>query len=327
MGGDSPALPIARHIHLLATWNFLLFGVTMVLFGDRPRQRRGVGAADHPRHRPGPGPLRLHLRRPTAGSAPTRSGPASRSARSINLALAIALLPARRLEEGADDGRDRADDDECIEEALRHARARRRAQPGGLARHRREAGSSAIRSAFAMTRDDRFLPCPAHAPRPRRARGCARCSPSTGCTRATSSGRLFICEGRDCEEPIGSLPGVSRWSVDRLAGQGARGRRRSASRASRLFPNTPERRCAPSDARGSAQPRQPHLPRDQGDQGRGAGDRRADRRRARSLHRARPRRAHRRSRQRHQRRHGRRSSSSRRWSRPRPAPTSSLRRT
>jgi Na+-driven multidrug efflux pump len=33
MGPDSPALPIARHIHMLATWNFLLFGVTMVLFG------------------------------------------------------------------------------------------------------------------------------------------------------------------------------------------------------------------------------------------------------------------------------------------------------
>jgi putative MATE family efflux protein len=33
MGADSPALPIARHIHMLATWNFLLFGVTMVLFG------------------------------------------------------------------------------------------------------------------------------------------------------------------------------------------------------------------------------------------------------------------------------------------------------
>jgi putative MATE family efflux protein len=32
MGPDSPALPIARHIHMLATWNFLLFGVTMVLF-------------------------------------------------------------------------------------------------------------------------------------------------------------------------------------------------------------------------------------------------------------------------------------------------------
>jgi len=33
LGGDSPALPIARHIQLLATWSFLLFGVTLVLFG------------------------------------------------------------------------------------------------------------------------------------------------------------------------------------------------------------------------------------------------------------------------------------------------------
>lgn len=33
MGTGSPALPIARHIHVLATWNFVLFGVTMVLFG------------------------------------------------------------------------------------------------------------------------------------------------------------------------------------------------------------------------------------------------------------------------------------------------------
>ncbi len=32
MRADSPALPIARHIHLVATWNFLLFGVMMVLF-------------------------------------------------------------------------------------------------------------------------------------------------------------------------------------------------------------------------------------------------------------------------------------------------------
>ena len=31
MGGGSPALPIAKHIHLVATWNFLLFGVMMVL--------------------------------------------------------------------------------------------------------------------------------------------------------------------------------------------------------------------------------------------------------------------------------------------------------
>jgi putative MATE family efflux protein len=33
LGGDSPALPIARHIQILATWSFLLFGVTLVLFG------------------------------------------------------------------------------------------------------------------------------------------------------------------------------------------------------------------------------------------------------------------------------------------------------
>ena len=33
VGSDSPALPIARHIQILATWSFLLMGVTMVLFG------------------------------------------------------------------------------------------------------------------------------------------------------------------------------------------------------------------------------------------------------------------------------------------------------
>ena len=33
LGGDSPALPIARHIQLLATWSFLLFGITFVVFG------------------------------------------------------------------------------------------------------------------------------------------------------------------------------------------------------------------------------------------------------------------------------------------------------
>jgi hypothetical protein len=32
LGGDSAALPIARHIQLIASWNFVLFGMTMVLF-------------------------------------------------------------------------------------------------------------------------------------------------------------------------------------------------------------------------------------------------------------------------------------------------------
>jgi Na+-driven multidrug efflux pump len=33
LGGNSPALPIAQHIQLLATWSFLLFGVSMIIFG------------------------------------------------------------------------------------------------------------------------------------------------------------------------------------------------------------------------------------------------------------------------------------------------------
>jgi Na+-driven multidrug efflux pump len=33
LGVHSSALPIARHIQILATWSFLLMGVTMVLFG------------------------------------------------------------------------------------------------------------------------------------------------------------------------------------------------------------------------------------------------------------------------------------------------------
>lgn len=32
LGGNSPALPIALHIQLVATWGFMLFGITMVLF-------------------------------------------------------------------------------------------------------------------------------------------------------------------------------------------------------------------------------------------------------------------------------------------------------
>lgn len=32
LGGDSPAVDIARHIQFIATWSFLMFGVTMVLF-------------------------------------------------------------------------------------------------------------------------------------------------------------------------------------------------------------------------------------------------------------------------------------------------------
>jgi putative MATE family efflux protein len=33
LGTDSPAMPIARHIQLIATWGFLFFGICLVLFG------------------------------------------------------------------------------------------------------------------------------------------------------------------------------------------------------------------------------------------------------------------------------------------------------
>lgn len=49
---------------------------------------------------------------------------------------------------------------------------------------------------------------------------------------------LFICEGEGAEEPIASLPGVSRWSVDRI-GAKAREARELGIPCIALFPNTP----------------------------------------------------------------------------------------
>ena len=49
---------------------------------------------------------------------------------------------------------------------------------------------------------------------------------------------LFVCEGQGCEEPIPSLPGVSRWTVDRLVDK-AREARDLGIPCVALFPNTP----------------------------------------------------------------------------------------
>ncbi|HEY0028560.1 MAG TPA: porphobilinogen synthase [Allosphingosinicella sp.] len=49
---------------------------------------------------------------------------------------------------------------------------------------------------------------------------------------------LFVTEGQGVEEPIGTLPGVSRWSVDRL-GEKAREARDLGIPCVALFPNTP----------------------------------------------------------------------------------------
>jgi porphobilinogen synthase len=53
---------------------------------------------------------------------------------------------------------------------------------------------------------------------------------------------LFVTDGHDCEVPVGSLPGVSRWSVDRIVDQ-AKLAVAAGIPALALFPNTqPERR-------------------------------------------------------------------------------------
>jgi len=49
---------------------------------------------------------------------------------------------------------------------------------------------------------------------------------------------LFLAEGRGAEEPIATLPGVSRWSVDRI-GERAREARDLGIPCIALFPNTP----------------------------------------------------------------------------------------
>ena len=117
MGGDSPALPIARHIHLVATWNFLLFGVMMVLFGTV----RANGAVWIP------------LIVLSVGMIPVRFGyifatyhwlhadaiwtsfPVTSF---INLALAIAFYVHGGWRKARMTINERPDDDECTEEAL-----------------------------------------------------------------------------------------------------------------------------------------------------------------------------------------------------------------
>lgn len=58
---------------------------------------------------------------------------------------------------------------------------------------------------------------------------------------------LFVTDGRDVEEPIATLPGVSRWSVDRLV-ERAREARDLGIPCVALFPNTP-RELRSADAR------------------------------------------------------------------------------
>ena len=63
---------------------------------------------------------------------------------------------------------------------------------------------------------------------------------------------LFIAEGEGAEEPVASLPGVSRWPVDRLGGM-AREARDLGIPCVALFPNTP-RGLRTEDAREALNP-------------------------------------------------------------------------
>src|SRR3954451_13115931 len=117
MGPDSPALPIARHIHLLATWNFLLFGVMMVLFATV----RANGAVWVPLIVLAVGlvPIRFGYIFATYGwlgaDAIWTSFPATSL---INLALATAFYLHGGWKKARMTVDERPGDDQCIEEAL-----------------------------------------------------------------------------------------------------------------------------------------------------------------------------------------------------------------
>jgi putative MATE family efflux protein len=117
MGPDSPALPIARHIHLLATWNFLLFGVMMVLFATV----RANGAVWVPLIVLAVGlvPVRFGYIWATYGwlgaDAIWTSFPVTSL---INLTLATAFYLQGGWRKARMTVEQRPDDDECTEEAL-----------------------------------------------------------------------------------------------------------------------------------------------------------------------------------------------------------------
>ena len=132
LGGDSPALPIARHIQLLATWSFLLMGVTMVVFGTV----RANGAVLGPLIILAIGlvPVRLGF---ALGAYPWLkadalwlSFPVSSLA---NIAMAIAFYLSRRMEEGRMGLGQHGplDENEAVEEALAEAEPGGRLNPAG----------------------------------------------------------------------------------------------------------------------------------------------------------------------------------------------------
>ena len=97
---------------------------------------------------------------------------------------------------------------------------------------------------------------------------------------------LFVIEGDNRREPVASMPGVERLSVD-LAVAAAKEAARLGIPVIALFPQTPAA-LKTEDGREGAEPGQSGVPRRARHQGGGARDRRAVRRGAGSLYQPRP---------------------------------------
>ena len=97
---------------------------------------------------------------------------------------------------------------------------------------------------------------------------------------------LFLIDGTGRREPVASMPGVDRLTVDEAVREAARAARLGIP-AIAVFPNTDPCAARPARLRGAERP-QPRLPGRARHQGGGAGDRHRHRRGARSLYQPRP---------------------------------------
>jgi Na+-driven multidrug efflux pump len=132
LGSHSPALPIARHIQLLATWSFLMMGVTMVMFGTV----RANGAVVGPLIILAIGliPVRLGF---ALGAYPWLQADALWLSFPVSSFANIALAIAFYLHGGWKKARmdishaEPIDEQECVEEALAEAEPGGRLNPAG----------------------------------------------------------------------------------------------------------------------------------------------------------------------------------------------------
>jgi putative MATE family efflux protein len=132
LGTHSSALPIARHIQLLATWSFLLMGVTMVIFGTV----RANGAVIGPLIILAIGlvPVRLGF---AIGAYPWLKADALWLSFPVSSVANVALAIAFYVQGGWKEAKMGAghhgplDEQECIEEALAEAEPGGRLNPAG----------------------------------------------------------------------------------------------------------------------------------------------------------------------------------------------------